>query len=83
MPNVYYRSISGNSVHHMRLLEEFLDNNHERLSHELHNELCDIYEEMNDEARTAEKEFEDQIEELEDNVKTLERVIEHDRGGIY
>jgi hypothetical protein len=76
MPNIHYRTISGASVDHLNELESYLDNNHHSLSHDLHEELSNIFESMNDAARSAWAEKEDQINELESENAELKSEVE-------
>ncbi len=75
MANVYYRTVSGASVDHLSLFENFLDNNHEEISSALHSDLASIYEEMNDKARDVQSEYESTVEDMQSEIEDLKTRI--------
>ena len=75
MPIVFYRVAPGASVSHLEVMEDFLDENRERISHEIHDELITIFEEMDASAKDAWTSMENQIEELNVQVTELEERI--------
>jgi hypothetical protein len=75
MPIVFYRVAPGASVSHLGVMEDFLDENRERISYEIHDELITIFEEMDASAKDAWTSMENQIEELNVQVTELEERI--------
>lgn len=76
MAHVYYRGTSAAKVDHLSALERFLDDNHEKLSSKLHEELLDVYEEMNSDAEKELNEHESHIEDLQNEIEALKERVE-------
>ncbi|MGF9909523.1 hypothetical protein [Brevibacillus porteri] len=79
MPSVYYRQSNGTlcEIKAVERFEKFLDDSHNEIGQNLHEDLVDFHSEIDDEVQEKLSELQQRIDELEEQVKELQEELEN------